>query len=492
MSKAEIVFLRDHKEKLISKLHEAGIMEINEVSEKIEYFSDYLNTAEIPRSEMDYREYHKKARDIVEILKKVEEEEKSLRDKIRDILSKSGHNLSKKEVNKEDFEFIKKIYQESKNLEKEFEEKNKEIERLNSRKEKLEPYSSLELPLRFIGKGKYIQILLGESSFEEAKKIKTELEEKDCSFWMDIKRKSEEKSIFAVAFLEEEVNKVLRRSKAELFENEIKITQPLKKELEEINNKIKSLNEKKSEIRSSLKDLENKNFEKIVRTKKALENEIERKEINNRFAESDTINLIEGWVPTEKVDELESIVKEVTDNNALLETREAKKEDNPPVELDNPSFLKGFESLVRTFGLPRYKEIDPTPILAFFLPLFFGIMFGDLGHGLIVLFVGLSLYWLSEGTINDFSKVIIPCGIFSMLFGFLYGEFMGLGLKEQQEMLGFSIPHHFSFSLHINPVEEAFNPKMFLLIAIGLGILHLVIGMSLDLVNKIKNNEYKS
>lgn len=485
MSKVNILTLQKHKKNLVNKLHESGIMQIEETSDQIQNFSDYLKEGQPLEEDTNYRKYHNKAREIIEVLEEGKKnEEKSFTENLKEKLTKSKIAESKEELVKKDIEFIEDLHKKTKSNRKKLEEINTNLSRLNDFKEDLKPYRSLELPLKYIKKGEYVTIILGNSSLEDVKDIKTRIEEKEINSWIEIIEKDEEKSIFVIAYLnkeKDEVQKILRKSRAELFTNDQEFTKTPKKEIDKLNSKINSFKEKKSKVKSSIGELREQYFEEIVGIKKTLENEIERMEINNKFAESKTITLLEGWVPTKKEEKLKSIANQATNNISALETREAKKEENPPVDLDNPSFLKGFESLVRTFGLPRYNEIDPTPILALFLPLFFGIMFGDLGHGLIVLLVGISLYKVSEGTVNDFSKIIIPCGIFSMIFGFLYGEFMGRHIA----ILGAPF-------LHVNPIEEIFHPKVFLLIALGFGVIHLLIGMALDLVNKIKNQEYKS
>ena len=102
--------------------------------------------------------------------------------------------------------------------------------------------------------------------------------------------------------------------------------------------------------------------------------------------------VIAGWVPSAQVDKLEQVVAQVSDQIAI-EATDADKEDvgRIPVALDNPRLLRAFQGLVTNFGQPSYDELDPTPIVALTFPLVFGVMFGDVGQGFLLLLMGLLL-----------------------------------------------------------------------------------------------------
>ena len=93
-----------------------------------------------------------------------------------------------------------------------------------------------------------------------------------------------------------------------------------------------------------------------------------------------------------------------------------------PVRLRNLAFVKPFEMFVDMYGLPSYQDLDPTPYVAFSYILLFGIMFGDLGQGLMVSLLGLFLYKKKGMAIGGIMSRI---GLSSMVFGFLYGSVFG-------------------------------------------------------------------
>ena len=138
-----------------------------------------------------------------------------------------------------------------------------------------------------------------------------------------------------------------------------------------------------------------------------------------------------------------------------------------PTLLHNAKILKPFETLVTTYGIPGYREIDPTPIVGLTFVLMFGIMFGDLGHGLLLAVLGALLTWrLLPGLsgAGGFGPILVACGLSSSLFGLLYGSFFGMeGV----------IPH-----LWLQPME---NIWMLLGASVALGVLILNIGFACSL-----------
>jgi V/A-type H+-transporting ATPase subunit I len=133
----------------------------------------------------------------------------------------------------------------------------------------------------------------------------------------------------------------------------------------------------------------------------------------------------------------ESILKEdyIKENEIIEDQKEEDLRDSTPTIMKNFILLRPFETITRLYGTPTYSEIDPTPIIAFTFPILFGIMFGDIGHGLILIIAGLigGLVFRKRGgdTVN-FSWIIFFCGWAAFFTGFLYGEFLG---KHEIEIL---------------------------------------------------------
>jgi V/A-type H+-transporting ATPase subunit I len=183
--------------------------------------------------------------------------------------------------------------------------------------------------------------------------------------------------------------------------------------------------------------------------------------------------VLEGWLPAR---ERASFTRELTRRagaNVVVETVNLEKwvAEGAPVVLANPRLFRPFEVIVRMLPLPRYGSIDPTPFVAVFFPMFFGVVLGDIGYGLML---GLGGWILSRrsrpGTaVRSLAEIGRACAVFSIIFGALYGEFFGdLGRRW------FGL-HHVLFDR-----EEAVVP--FLVLAVSLGLVHILLGLVLGTV----------
>ncbi|MFR5073557.1 MAG: V-type ATPase 116kDa subunit family protein [Bianqueaceae bacterium] len=115
----------------------------------------------------------------------------------------------------------------------------------------------------------------------------------------------------------------------------------------------------------------------------------------------------------DKFDDTTSIVYEPEEVDERIKT---------PTKLKNKGVVKAFEALVGMYGVPSYNELDPTPLVTITYLLIFGMMFGDVGQGLVIFFGAFFLYKLKG---IKLAKVISYCGISSVIFGFVYGSFFG-------------------------------------------------------------------
>ncbi|MCS7232900.1 MAG: hypothetical protein NZ900_02170 [Synergistetes bacterium] len=136
---------------------------------------------------------------------------------------------------------------------------------------------------------------------------------------------------------------------------------------------------------------------------------------------------LSGWVPEERVKEVERVIDEVCENKVVYEWVDSSKlsgELVPPTFFKNSPLLKPFETLVRLYGTPGHKDIDPTPFIALIYPFFFGFMFGDVGQG-IVLYILSSIAKIRFPSLASVAHLAKWCSLSSIAFGILYGHFFG-------------------------------------------------------------------
>ncbi|MFX1344775.1 MAG: V-type ATP synthase subunit I [Promethearchaeota archaeon] len=162
------------------------------------------------------------------------------------------------------------------------------------------------------------------------------------------------------------------------------------------------------------------------------------------------------------------------------------REETPRI-MKNNFLVRPFETLTRMYGVPSYSEIDPTPFLAITFTLLFGIMFGDIGHGIVLIIAGLIgafIFRNKKGTdFLNFCWIIFYCGWGAIIFGFLYGEFFGM----QEIKIGGQVLLHLSpvtipflnLTLH-NPIGNIFTVFLF---AVLIGVLHINLGWFIQFLN---------
>jgi len=205
-----------------------------------------------------------------------------------------------------------------------------------------------------------------------------------------------------------------------------------------------------------------------------------RKDAHDVLAQREALSLVrttprafvlDGWVPESKRAALTAAVRDALGEAAAVEELDREKwtDASAPVVLSNPRLFRPFEELVRFMPLPRYGTVDPTPFLALFFPMFFGLMLGDLGYGAVL--CALSLVLLRRrGLAHSIGAIAGACGAFSVVFGALFGELFGdLGRR----LFGLR-PLLFSR-------EEAMVP--FLILAVAVGLVHVLLGLVLGAIS---------
>ena len=183
--------------------------------------------------------------------------------------------------------------------------------------------------------------------------------------------------------------------------------------------------------------------------------------------------VLEGWLPATAEPMLARVMDSAFKGEVVMETvgREQWRADKAPVVLRNPRLFRPFEMVTRMVPLPRYGTLDPTPFVAVFFPMFFGLMLGDAGYGAVLAALAGIFRWRSRPGSNRraISEVAGACALFAIIFGVLFGEYFGdLGRR----WLGLQ-------PLWMNR-EEAIIP--FLGLAIALGLVHTLIGLVLGVI----------
>jgi V/A-type H+-transporting ATPase subunit I len=183
---------------------------------------------------------------------------------------------------------------------------------------------------------------------------------------------------------------------------------------------------------------------------------------------------LEGWLPFTRTPDLRTMLRGRAGESIAVETlaREAWSAADAPVVLSNPRLFRPFEAIVRLLPLPAYGSIDPTPFVGVFFPMFFGMILGDIGYGLMLAGLGLFLHHRARpgGFWRTVSEIAGPCAAFSIVFGALYGEFFG------------DLGRHW-FGLHALAFDREESVMAALAVAAGIGVVHVVLGIAVGAVS---------
>lgn len=240
---------------------------------------------------------------------------------------------------------------------------------------------------------------------------------------------------------------------------------------EEFEKELFSVNEKIKKMGVFLERLGNENNGFLVGYQQALGELNTKAETPLRFGASENAFVATGWVPSAKAEALREKISRECKEKAHVEFSGTKK--GAPTALDNPKPVKPFEFFLDLYTPPIYSELDPSLIVAFTFPLFFGFMLGDVGYGLVTLALFGFLALKAKGKLGSFAWVLVWSSISTIIFGLIFGEAFGYEFLEHPIL---------------NRVHE---PAQVLGVAVLIGFLHINLGLLAGFYNELKNHGLK-
>ena len=188
--------------------------------------------------------------------------------------------------------------------------------------------------------------------------------------------------------------------------------------------------------------------------------------------------VIVGWVTEEKAEEVTEKLSKIESVECTLTNGQSELKHSPPVKLKNNFFTKGFEFYTEMYGLPNYSEFDPTTFIAITYTILFGIMFGDVGHGLMVMLFGI---FMKKKKNNPLGSILIPCGISGTIFGLIYGSVFGF-----EHLLDPIYSSLFGLSEKPVSVMEPATTNTIIYLAVGIGIVLVSLAIILNIIVSFK------
>ena len=468
MSKLSVIGLESDKSALFDELIDLGVVELNDVGDKLlsEEWTDIVKRDgdEDEVSALDAR--LSEVQTILDMISRYDTAKKPLIS-TRQIVTRKEYEA----VLADDAKIEKEIT-ELNHLYEEWNEKKSEENVIVSTQASLMPWMSYDLPLEAAGT-ESVRISCGViPAVSDVQQMKEKIAEVSNASEITLISKDQEQQYLSVWYMkadEEAVQDVLKsygyapaafkEMTGTAQENMTRLNERLAKVQEE----EKALEERFAGAAAMKKEVQYY-YDRLIMARdkaKASENLLKTKKAF----------YFDGWVISKRKADVEAVLKE---KGCWYEFTEPDKDEDTPVLLENNSIITPFETVTDLYSLPSSREVDPTPIFSIFYFIFFGMMFADMGYGLIlsiVCFAALKAFKL-EGLFYKLVKMLAFCGISTFIWGALFGGFFG-------NIITVISGTFFGHEIVIKPLwfDPLSDPMKMLVFSCVLGGVHLFLGM---------------
>lgn len=360
------------------------------------------------------------------------------------------------------------------NLSSKYDDITSQISKINGKIDELNKWKNLDIPPQKIYDLKYINTKFGSIPHKLFSNFAKNIKEIDYTFY-EVVKITKEDYYFVISYyndseIEEKVENVLRNNGFSIFDFDLEVTP---------SEKINVFKEEKENLKKDRKKIveEIKTYIVELNDLKAVYEYLKHKRLRiktvEKFGKTKNTCIINGWVPQEKIVELEKVIQSVVDDEYYFSYEEAKRDDSTvPIKLKNGKITSTFENLVSTYSYPQYNEIDPTPFIVPFYITFFGMMGADAGYGLVLLigtFIALKFFNLSK-KMRKSIEFFFYLSFSVIIWGLIYGSYFGASW----------------FKGLIDPAKD-YNTV--LVGSILFGIVHIYLALGLKAYVLIKNNK---
>lgn len=359
-----------------------------------------------------------------------------------------------------------------------------------------ETLKPLDIQLSQIGAGRYVYAEVGTVQTIKTATMRWRIKEvTDGNYVMHSASIGEGRDAVFIAVLNEYrgvVERILNAFGFERFKIPAEVKGTTESVIKRTSKNVERLETQRQKLEDKKMALIKKYGIKLLVVQELLEIEKERMDAKKFFRTTQATVEVWGWIPLERAARIRKIIERVTDDTAIVEvTVPDFPEEEYPTKMENPKRIEVYEGLVKSFGIPKYTEIDPTKLIVFTFPLFFGMMFPDVAHGgLLAIIAGLVLLWkrrkpVITGMLKyllDGAGLLFICGISAVIFGFLFGSVFG--------------SHHVIDPLWYNPFttepsRAASANFKFLRLSIVIGVIEISFGLLLRFRNLVRENKKK-
>ena len=470
MTKFNLIAFKSQKLKLLKNLQKFKEVDFVHIAlEKEDTLTKINNNEELVKVD----ERIVSVKNAIDLLRKYNAVDKSLKALIKGNDNYTYEELSKKVVIEYDW---KKICEELKILSNKYLEIKTQISKKYNEIDELSIWNKLDVNPQELKKLKKVTSYLGTIPIKLKNKFIESISKLSYTYYEELKITKDEIYYLILSHNSAEENeKILEILRANSFSlNNLELNEVPKERIEILKKEISELKAEKRVIKEEIKVYQNevKDLEAVY---DYLINRKLRIETIEKLVQTDKVFGIEGWVPTTKVKEFEEKIKEIVGENYHLEMEEAERDDETvPIKLKNGVLASAFESLTAMYAYPKYNEVDPTPFIAPFYIIFFGMMGADAGYGAVLLLA--TWFILKFVNLNKKTKLFVQFFFYLsfsvIIWGILYGSYFGLSIPGLWKM--------------IDPATEY---NKLLIGSVLFGIVHIYFGLGLKAYLLLKDKK---
>ncbi|MBU1942295.1 MAG: hypothetical protein KKE36_01340 [Actinobacteria bacterium] len=279
---------------------------------------------------------------------------------------------------------------------------------------------------------------------------------------------------------------------------------PIDEAMAEVRARIAQIPAELDGLEGKLSEVTERYSVKLIAARNAIHDRLEAMDAVPKFAQTDQVFIIAGWMPEESVEPMEKALGDKFGNKVILtvvDVHEHAEEEETPVALRNHPFVRYFEIIYMLSKYPRYGTVDPTVIFAVFFPMFFGFMVGDMGYGLIIMVLGWIVHkkWSQKPLANMAGYIMTVGGAWTIFFGALYLEFFGDWLARWLGVITVSAngEAHVDYilgtenSIFKYPIDRLEGFTFMLAVCLIIGLIHMGAGLIFGVINGVKENNRK-
>ncbi len=459
MVKVTVVGANNYLEEVVETLYDLGVMHIKEYTKEEEFF--------------DIGRPFERAEHISKVLLKIRTAINSLPAIDEQKMKKSKTFKNIRELEK----FINSLL----DTINEVQDKKRQVEaEINDLNEKLKLIKMIEpLGLKLDVFQDYDSIAW-QVGYVEDERVKQSLEKavSKCEIYLT---KTEKRCLIAIFFdknLSSEVSKILNEYNFEEVDiTKLKGMRGTAEGAEK--NLIKQIKQLEKELRKhekALTSLSEENMKTLKEWHEYLSMEAEKAEAPLKFGKSENAFIVTGWLPKRDAERVKRALEKITNRRVFMKFEEVdEKREEAPVKMSHPKPVDQFQYLMKMYSLPKYSEIDPTFFVFLTFPIFFGMILGDIGYGLVSLIAFLFLR-KKLPTLRPLINILILSSISTIVFGCVFGEFFGF-----EALFGYELPRLMS-RLH--------ETIQLLMVAVLIGVVHVNLGFILGFVNEFRTHGF--